>query len=241
MRTIYYAIKPVVSSIVTSIVPAAAAVLLLAGFPGCSATAVDAVITPASLIVVQGNLQSAAVGTQLPTAVVMRVRGSDGLPLAKVPISFSVTAGGGAVDPGTVVSDANGEVKAKWSLGPLQVQQSLSAVAPGLDPVPVLATGIMPSDLIVAQGNNQTAKAGSAVPVQLVIRVTGSTNIPIPGVTVAFAITGGTGSITPQSIITNALGEATARWTLGTQAGSQQASVTAFNLGPIFLTATATP
>ncbi len=230
----------IIRSVVTSLVPPIAAVLVLAGFPGCS-PAVTATISPASLIVVQGNLQSAAVGTLLPTPVVLRVRGSDGLPLAKVPISFSVTSGGGAVDPGTVVSDANGEVKAKWSLGPLQVQQSLAAVAPGLDPVPILATGIMPSDLVIAQGNNQTAKAGAAVPVQIVIRVTGSTNIPIPNVTVAFAITGGTGSITPQSIVTNALGEATARWTLGTQAGAQQASVTAFSLGPIFLTATATP
>ncbi|MEP6780059.1 MAG: Ig-like domain-containing protein, partial [Gemmatimonadaceae bacterium] len=122
-----------------------------------------------------------------------------------------------------------------------QVQQSIVAVAPGLDPVPVLATGIMPSDLIIAQGNNQSAKAGSALPVQIVIRVTGSQNIPIPGVTVAFAITGGTGSISPQSIVTNALGEATARWTLGLGQGAQQASVTAFSLGPIFLTATATP
>jgi hypothetical protein len=216
------------------------AILLLAGFPGCPA-AVDAPIAAASLIVVQGNQQTAAVGTLLPTPLVLRVRGTDGLPLAKVPISFSVASGGGSVDPGTVISDANGEVKAKWSLGPLQVNQSLMALAPGLDPVPVLATGVMPSDLIIAQGNNQTAKQGTALPVQIVIRVTGGTNIPIPGITVAFSITGGTGSITPQSIVTNASGEATARWTLGAQAGVQQASVTALNLGPIALSATATP
>lgn len=195
----------------------------------------------ASLSVVQGNLQTAAVGTLLPTPVVMRVRGTDGLPLAKVPVSFSVTSGGGAVDPGTVVSDANGEVKAKWSLGPLQVQQSIAALAPGLDPVLVQATGILPSDLIIVQGNNQTAKASAALPVQIVVRVTGGTNIPIPGITVAFAITGGTGSISPQSIVTNALGEATVRWTLGNVVGAQQASVTALNLGPVILTATAVP
>lgn len=228
-----------ISRLVKSALPILA-VGILAGFPGCS-PAVDAPITAASLSVVQGNQQSAAVGTLLPTPVVLRVRGSDGLPLAKVPISFSVTAGGGSVDPGTAVSDANGEVKAKWSLGPLQVQQSIVALAPGLDPVPVLATGILPSDLVIAQGNNQTAKPSAALPVQLVIRVTGSTNIPIPGVTVAFSITGGTGSITPQSVVTNALGEATARWTLGAQAGAQQASVTAFNLGPVLITATAVP
>lgn len=226
-------------SIIRAAVFPTLALLILAGFPGCQA-AVEPV-TATSLSVVQGNLQTAAVGTLLPTPVVMRVRGSDGLPLGKVPISFTVTSGGGSVDPGTVVSDANGEVKAKWSLGPLQIQQSIAAVAPGLEPVLVLATGVMPSELVVAQGNNQTAKPSSALPVQIVIRVTGGTNMAIPGVTVAFSITGGTGSISPQSVVTNALGEATARWTLGNQAGAQQAQVTAFNLGPVIITATATP
>ena len=113
----------IVRPIVKSVVPSALALLVLAGIPGCKA-AVAEPPSPASLSVVQGNMQTAAVGTLLPTPVVMRVRGTDGLPLAKVPISFSVTAGGGAVDPPTAISDANGEVKAKWSLGPLQVQQS---------------------------------------------------------------------------------------------------------------------
>ncbi|MEP6834578.1 MAG: Ig-like domain-containing protein [Gemmatimonas sp.] len=228
-----------VRPIIRSVIPCSLALLVLAGFPGCN-SATEAVVA-GSLTVVQGNLQSAAVGTLLPTAVVMRVRGTDGAALAKVPISFSVLAGGGSVDPGTVISDANGEVKAKWSLGPLQVQQSIAATVPGLDPVLVLATGIMPSDLVIAQGNNQTAKASAALPVQVVIRVTGGTNVPIPGVTVAFSITGGTGAISPQSAVTNAQGEATARWTLGNQVGAQQASVTALNLGPIILSATSVP
>lgn len=226
-------------SVLKSVIPSALALVVLAGFPGCKS--VEEPASPSSLTVVQGNMQTAAVGTLLPTPVVMRVRGTDGLPLAKVPISFSVTAGGGAVDPATAVSDANGEVKAKWSLGPLQVQQSIVALAPGLDPVPVIATGVMPSDLVIAQGNNQTAKASAALPVQLVIRVTGGTNIPIPGVTVAFSVTGGTGSINPASAVTNALGEATVRWTLGAQAGSQQVQVSALNLGPVIISATATP
>ncbi|MBC8086754.1 MAG: Ig-like domain-containing protein [Phycisphaerae bacterium] len=229
----------ILRSLVKSVLPSTLALIVLGGFPGCKS--VEEPASPASLTVVQGNMQTAAVGTLLPTPVVMRVRGTDGLPLAKVPISFSVATGGGAVDPATAVSDANGEVKAKWSLGPLQIQQSLSALAPGLDPVPVMATGVMPTDLIVAQGNNQTAKSSAALPVQLVVRVIGGTNIPIPGVTVAFSITGGTGSISPASIVTNALGEATVRWTLGAQAGSQQAQVSALNLGPIIISATAIP
>ncbi len=209
---------------------------VLMAFPGCSATAVP---TAAKLVIVQGHLQSGAVGSTLPTAVVMRVIGTDGGPVDKIPVSLSVMAGGGTVDPATSLSDANGEVKAKWTLGPNSQVQTLSATAPGVEPVQISALGILPSDLIVAQGNNQAAKAGAALPVQLVIRVTGGNNVPIPGVTVAMSITGGGGQISPQSSVTNALGEVTVRWTLGPQVGAQSATVTAGSLGPIPIAANA--
>ncbi len=214
-----------------------AAVPALLAFPGCTAT--TAAPTASRLTIVQGHLQTAAVGAQLPTSIVLRVLGTDGGPIEKIPVSLSVVAGGGTVDPATSLSDANGEVKAKWTLGPASQVQTLSAGAPGVEAVTISALGILPGDLIVAQGNNQVARQGAALPVQIVLRVTGGANVPIPGVTVAMAITGGGGQISPQSAVTNALGEVTVRWTLGPQTGTQSATVTAGNLGPIPLTATA--
>jgi len=214
-----------------------ASVPSLMAFPGCTAT--TAAPTASRLTIVQGHLQTAAVGTQLPTSIVLRVLGTDGGPIAKIPVSLSVIAGGGIVDPATSMSDANGEVKAKWTLGPNSPVQSLAATAPGVEPVVVSAVGIVPTDLIFAQGGNQVAKAGAALPVQIVVRVTGGANVPIPGVTVAFAVTSGAGQISPQSIVTNATGEATVRWTLGPQIGAQAATVSAGSLGPIPITATA--
>lgn len=213
------------------------AVPTLMAFPGCT----KAVETPAAsrLTIVQGNLQQAAAGTILPTAVVLRVYDVDGNPMGKIPVSFNVVQGGGIVDPATVVSDANGEVKAKWTLGPSTQVQTVNGTAPGVDPVTLQAFGVLPSDLIVAQGNSQTGKVSAALPVQIVIRVTGGTNVPIPNQTVALAVTSGGGSISPQSAVTNALGEVTVRWTLGPQTGLQQATVTAGSLGPIPLTAVA--
>jgi hypothetical protein len=214
-----------------------AAVPVLLAFPGCT----KAVETPTAsrLTVVQGHLQVGAVGTVLPTPIILRVLATDGAPLGKIPVSFNVIAGGGTVDPGTVISDANGEVKVKWTLGSLSVVQALAAAAPGVDGVNLTATGIIPSDLVIAQGNNQFAKAGAALPVQLVLRVTGGNNVPIPNVTVALSITGGGGSISPQSAVTNASGEVSVRWTLGLQSGPQSATATAGSLGPIVLNATA--
>ena len=213
------------------------AIPTLLAFPGCTKT----VEAPAAarLTIVQGHLQTAAAGTLLPTAVVLRVLGTDGAPIGKIPVSFNVLAGGGSVDPGTVVSDANGEVKARWTLGPGAQIQTMTGMAPGVDPVTLSANGIVPSDLVIAQGNNQTAKAGTALTVQIVLRVTGGFNVPIPGQTVGLAITGGGGSISPQSAVTNALGEVTVRWTLGPQTGLQTATAAAGTLGPIAITAVA--
>ncbi len=63
-------------------------------------------------------MEAPAAGTLLPIPVVPRVIDTDGAPIGKIPVSFNVLAGGGSVDPGTVDSDANGEVKARWTLSP---------------------------------------------------------------------------------------------------------------------------
>ena len=213
------------------------AVPTLLAFPGCTKT-VEA-HAASRLTIVQGHLQTAAAGTVLLTPVVLRVIGTDGAPIGKIPVSFNVLAGGGSVDPSSAVSDANGEVKARWTLGPGAQVQSMTGSAPGVDPVLLSANGILPSDLVIAQGNNQTGKAGAALTVQIVFRVTGGFNVPIPGQTVGLAITGGGGSISPQSAVTNALGEVSVRWTLGPQTGQQTATATAGTLGPIAITAIA--
>lgn len=215
-----------------SVLPAVAMLLLSA----CERVAAPP--TADHLVVVQGNFQSAAAGTMLPTAVVVRVRSEDGTPVAGAPVGFSVQSGGGVVEPATGTSDANGEVKTRWTIGPQQNLHELLASVPGVDAVTITASGIMPSDLIVAQGNNQSGKAGSALPVQIVLRVVGSSNTPIPGVTIAMTVTSGGGSINPASSTTNANGEVTVRWTLGSQQGQQTIQAAALNLAPITLTAT---
>lgn len=204
---------------------------------GCTEATVAPV--PGRLVVVQGQSQMAAVGSLLPVQLVFRVVSIEGAPMPQVPVSFSVTQGGGTIDPPSLASDASGEVKAKWTLGPASVNQQVTASVRGLDPVLVNATGILPSDLVLVQGNNQTAKAGAALPTAVVVRVVGTGNVPIPNQTVAFAIASGGGSLSPASAVTNAQGEVTVRWTLGPTPGVQTATATAGTVGPTVLTATA--
>lgn len=208
---------------------------LVAG--SCGKEAVVAPPTPGSLVLVQGNNQQAQGGAELPNPVVIRVLDTEGTPIGKLPIGFSVVQGGGSVNPGSAASDENGEVKVKWTVGPNEVAQLLRASVPGVEAVNVSAIALLPTDIVIAQGNNQTAKAGAALPNPIVIRVVGPGNVPMKGIAVAFQVISGGGLISPQSGLTNALGEVTARWTLGGTAGTNTLAVSSGSLQPLAMTA----
>jgi hypothetical protein len=214
-----------------------ASLALLATAPiGCKKPVEPAL--PGSLLLVQGNFQSVQGGLELPNQVVVRLLDVEGSPIAEYPIGFLVVTGGGSVTPGSALSDENGEAKVKWVLGPSEIAQSLQARVPGLEALTVGAFALLPSDLIVAQGNGQTAKVSAGLPNPIVIRVVGPNNTPMKGIPVAFQVTGGGGLISPQSAITNALGEVSARWTLGAAAGTNTLAVSSGSLQPILLQAT---
>jgi hypothetical protein len=195
---------------------------------------------PASLVVVQGANQSVQAGKDLPTSIVFRVLDSTGAPLSGVTVSLAIVSGGGAVTPASDTTNARGEFTSKWTLGPGVAQQSLVASVAGVTPVPVSATGLLPTTIVLVQGNNQTAKFGTALTNAIIVRVVGTANVPMQGVTVGFQVATGGGGMAPSTVVTNALGEATTKWTLG-PAGTNTALVTSGSLQPIQLSATATP
>ena len=205
-------------------------------YAGCKKVPLE-VATAGSLVLVQGNNQQAQGGLELPNPIVVRVLDADGKPLPTFPIGFAVALGGGTVTPGSALSDENGEVKVKWTVGPNEVLQRLRASVPAVEALDVTAVALLPTDLIVAQGNNQSAKAGAALQNPIVIRVVGAGNVPMKGIPVAFQVSTGGGLISPQSALTNALGEVTVRWTLGAGAGTNTLAVTSGSLQPIQLVA----
>ena len=214
-------------------------IALFAACGGDAATSSDP--APASLIVVQGTNQAVQGGKELPNAIVLRVLTTDGKPVEKVPIGFTVATGGGSVTPGSVLTDANGEARTKWVLGPTAPEQSLRAEVAGIDPVTINATAIVPTDIVIAQGNNQSGRVSTVLPTSIVVRVVGVNNTPIIGVPVAFQVTAGAGVITPQSALTNSFGEVSVKWTMGPTAGVNTVTATVANLSPAAVIATATP
>ena len=212
---------------------------LLLCVAGCKKAAVE----PESaelLTVVSGDLQVRQASRLLRAPVVLRATTGGGTGVPGTTITLVVVQGGGAVDSASVKTDAKGEARVKWTLGP-EGTQALLATSRGAAPVRITAVGLVPTDIVIAQGNNQSARAGTSLTNNVVVRVLGADNVPMDSIGVNFTITAGGGSIAPQSILTNAFGEATVKWTMGPVAGANTAQVRAATITPVTISAVGTP
>lgn len=95
-----------------------------------------------------------------------------------------------------------------------------------------------PADVILVSGDAQpTPQAGTKLPAPLTVRVADAHGKNLPGITVAWAAASGT--VSAVSSITDAGGNASVEWTLGTTAGDQTATATVTGLTAVTFTAKA--
>jgi len=94
-------------------------------------------------------------------------------------------------------------------------------------------TGPTPSTIAVNAGNNQVGAAGAALPESLAVIVKDQSGAVLSGVTVTFTVTGGGGTVSPASRVTDAAGIAKTRRTLGPNAGTQTVNAATGNLTPV--------
>jgi hypothetical protein len=88
----------------------------------------------------------------------------------------------------------------------------------------------------------QSGEAGAQLPGVLSVEVTDAAGKPVPNATVTFAVTAGNGAAKPHVLTTNADGQATASWTLGTIAGTNEVTVSVAGLtDQLHYDATSTP
>jgi uncharacterized protein YfaS (alpha-2-macroglobulin family) len=96
--------------------------------------------TPTTLSVVSGGAQTGAVGTALASPVVVQVQDASGKPVSGVTVTW--IAANGATSSPESVSDSTGRVSVTWTLGATPGSEALSATAPGVNAVTVLATAV---------------------------------------------------------------------------------------------------
>lgn len=99
---------------------AAATTLALVFSSGCSRADLlrSELEASASSAILSGNDQRGLVGTELPDPLVVQVLDATGRPVARQPVNFVVTQGGGSVYVGMAITDARGLAREWWTLGP---------------------------------------------------------------------------------------------------------------------------
>jgi len=78
----------------------------------------------------------------------------------------------------------------------------------------------VPSSLSVGGGNNQSGEVGWTLPNPLQAVVNGPAGVPVPGVTVSFAVTSGSATLGAVSAVTDGTGTASVALTLGATPGN---------------------
>jgi len=131
-----------------------------------------------------------------------------------------------------------------WVLGASPGPNSLTAAAGSLTAVVFTATAVAPTPAAVSivAGQGQISDAGAPVPVAPSVKVTDAEGRGVPGFTVTFSLSGGDGSITGGTAVTNSSGIATVgSWTIGVGSNSLSATAPGLSGSPILFVATGQP
>ena len=104
--------------------------------------------------------------------------------------------------------------------GPLEVVAELLT---GQADTAIVLVQPVPSTVVIVSGDGQTGDVVTALTDPIVVQVNGADGQGVQGVSVRFT-TGDGGSFTPDSVMTDAQGQASTSWTLGATPGTQTAT-----------------
>jgi hypothetical protein len=201
--------------------------------------------TATKVAMVSGDGQTAVAGSALSPFVVS-VTDASGLPVPGFTIGFAVTAGGGTLSSAQAVTNSSGQAQSALTLGKTAGTNTVQATVSGLQgsPVTFTATGTAgaATQLVLVSGAGQAGPVRTPLPAPLVVAVRDVNNNPVSGVTVAFAVTQGGGSLSAATVATPSNGQAQTMLTLGSTAGANTvtASVSGLTGSPVTFSATAT-
>ena len=172
---------------------------------------------PPMLSIISGDDQVGTPGQTLEPFVV-EVRDQNGNLASGVIVSFIQDSG--LLSTVFDVTGADGRAETTLTLGSNTGTTTVTVQVAGAS-VTFEATGILPPvKLMEVSGNNQTGHTGGSLAQPFVVEVRDQNDAPLEGVTVTFAVTGGGGSLNPETMETNSRGRAWTRLTLGDNPGT---------------------
>ena len=202
---------------------------------------------PQSLTKVSGEGQAGQAGTTLAEPFVVSVLDQNGSAYAGAVVTFSVTAGGGALSSTTATTNASGQARSTLTLGSDPGPNTVSATVDGLEPVAFTATATAieqtPHSLTKVSSEGQAGQAGATLAEPFVVSVLDEDGAAIAGAVVTFSVTAGGGMLSSTTATTDANGRARSTLTLGSQPGTNTVTATVTELESVTFTASgyATP
>ena len=197
----------------------------------------------ASLHRVSGNNQSALINQTLANPFVVEARDQANQDLPGVIVNFAVTAGGGSISIATAATDAIGRAQTRLTLGQTPGTNTVRATSAGVStPVDFTATGEtrIATSLAKISGDNQSVVINGTLANPFVAEVQDRLGNALPGVTVNFAVTAGSGSVSNATGITDSNGRAGTTLTVGSTIGTNTVRSTVSGIStPVDFNATA--
>ena len=181
------------------------------------------------------------VGAIKAESLTVLVTNQSAAPIQGVSVTWAST--GGAVSATSVPTSAAGLAKVRFTYGTGPGNQSATATVTGLvgSPVSINFTATAGAAVSIAKTAGDNGAAPPSSQVTYTVQTRDSHGNPKGGVTIAWAVASGGGSIAPAQNTTAANGNASAQRTLGAGTGDQTATATATGLtgSPATFTTTA--
>ena len=198
---------------------------------------------PMKLFIVSGYDQTGIVGEPLAEPFVVRVRdrNQDNKPLEGVQVTFTVLTGGGSLSTTTAITDIRGLAETTLTLGNEPGTNTVEVRAEGISKVVTFSaeatlSSPTPTNLSIISGDNQEGLTGEALTNPLVTEVRDQHGASMAGVTVTFTVLTGSGTLSAETVMTDANGRAESTLTLGTDPGpvTVEASVEGISQTEVF-------
>jgi hypothetical protein len=172
---------------------------------------------------------SGPAGEELSDSVAIRVTDSTGRSLPDVPVRWT-PIDGGSVAVASARTDSLGVASTRWTLARKTGTQRLRAqigVGPGLGipPVTINARALAgaAASIVASSGDNQRVPAGADLPKSLVFRVLDANGSGVAAAALTLSASGGI--LSDSALVTDSLGAASTRWTMGHSAGDYTLAV----------------
>lgn len=186
------------------------------------------VLRPRTLVKISGDNQTGHTGIALAAPFVVEVRDANDDPVEGTTVTFTITGGGGSLNPKTRQTNASGRAWTRLTPGDNPGTNSVRASVAGIAQGVIFraeATVAPPAPMLrIISGNNQTGTPGQTLE-PLVVELRDRNAQPVAGFFVTFAPSDG--SLSTVLDVTDSNGRAETILTLGSEVGTTTVTVVA--------------